>query len=54
MIWVIAVLLVLLLFFVVLAYCCLVVASEADEEAERMYMEWKEKHDRTDGTDDIQ
>lgn len=39
---------------VVLEYAIISVGKQADEDAERMYEEWREKHDRTDGTDDIQ
>ena len=39
------VILVALLLLVLLEYALMVVAHDADEKAERMYEEWKEKHD---------
>ena len=41
-----------LIIVVVLEYACLCVSKQADEEAERMYKEWKKKHDRTKGAGD--
>lgn len=38
---------------VVLEYAIISVGKQADENAERMYKEWVERNDRTDGTDDI-
>ena len=39
------VILVALLLLVLLEYALMVVAHDADEKAERMYREWKEKDD---------
>ena len=43
-----------LIIVVVLEYAIISIGKQADEEADRMYKEWLKKHDRTDGTDDIQ
>ena len=37
--------LVIILLLLVTDYAFLVIASRAEERAERMYKEWKEKHD---------
>ena len=42
-----------LIIVVVLEYAVIKIGKDADEDAERTYEEWKEKHDRTDGRDDI-
>ena len=39
------VILVALLLLVLLEYALMVVAHDADERAEKMYEEWKERHD---------
>lgn len=43
--WVVFVLLIALCFMLVVCYSLLVMASESDDEAERMYREWKERED---------
>lgn len=43
-----------LIIVVVLEYAVIKIGKDADEEAERMYEEWKEKHERETGADDIQ
>lgn len=46
------VILVGLLLLVLVEYALMVVAHEADERAERMYKEWKEKKDGSDSGHD--
>lgn len=40
--WIILVLLMALCILMVMCYALMVIAHEADERAERMYIEWKE------------
>ena len=40
--WVVMVLLMVICILLVIGYALLVMAHEADERAERMYIEWKE------------
>lgn len=43
--WIVFVGLMMLCIMMVLCYALLVAASNADDEAERMYREWKERED---------
>ncbi len=43
--WVVFVLLMIACFLLVICYALMVMAHEADERAEQMYKEWKEKQD---------
>ena len=43
--WIVMVLLMAVCILTLIAYAVLVIASEEDERAERMYIEWKEERD---------
>lgn len=49
--WIILILLMLLCILLLIAYSLCVIAHEADERAERMYIEWKESKGADDDTD---
>ena len=49
--WIILVLLMIICILLVVGYALLVMAHEADERAERMYIEWKESKGADDETD---
>ena len=46
--WVVFVLLMIACFLLVICYALMVMAHDADERADRMYKEWKEKDDESD------
>ena len=48
--WIILVLLMIICILLVVGYALLVMAHEADERAERMYIEWKESKGADDGS----
>ena len=43
--WIIMVLLMVLAIMLVMCYALMIMAHDADERAEKMYREWKEKED---------
>lgn len=47
--WLILILLMLLCILMVLCYALMVVAHDADEQAERMYEEWRREHGEREG-----
>ena len=48
--WIVMVLLMVICILLVIGYALLVMAHEADERAERMYIEWKESKGADDGS----